>query len=223
MSKDNSKQSRQKVRVHNKRLKQSSRQWLERQLNDPYVQQAKVQGYRSRAAFKLVQIQEKYQILRKGSHVVDLGAAPGGWSQVAAAHVGDSGRVIGLDLQAMEPLPGVILLQGDFLEESVVESVRQQLTRVDVVLSDMAPAACGHTATDHVRIMALVQAAADFAAAVLAPGGVFVAKVLRGGTETKLLAVLKQQYQKVTHFKPAASRQDSAEMYAIATGFRGVS
>jgi 23S rRNA (uridine2552-2'-O)-methyltransferase len=200
----------------------SSTRWLERQLNDPYVAEAHKRGYRSRAAFKLAQIDDKFAILRPGARVVDLGAAPGGWSQVARERCGDAARIVALDLQEMEPLPGVVVLHGDFGEEAVQARVREALGGpADVVLSDMAAPATGHAQTDHLRIMRLAEEAYAFAAEVLAPGGAFVAKVLQGGSEATLLAALKRAFAKVRHVKPPASRADSAELYLVATGFRG--
>ena len=200
----------------------SSTRWLERQLNDPYVAEAHKRGYRSRAAFKLAQIDDKFAILRPGARVVDLGAAPGGWSQVARERCGDAARIVALDLQEMEPLPGVIVLHGDFGEPAVQARVREALGGpADVVLSDMAAPATGHAQTDHLRIMRLAEEAYAFAAEILAPGGAFVAKVLQGGSEATLLAALKRAFAKVRHVKPPASRADSAELYLVATGFRG--
>jgi 23S rRNA (uridine2552-2'-O)-methyltransferase len=200
----------------------SSTRWLERQLGDPYVAEARRRGYRSRAAFKLAQIDDKFGILRRGARVVDLGAAPGGWSQVARERCGDSARIVALDLEEIEPLPGVVMLQGDFGDPAVQARVRAALQGpADVVLSDMAAPATGHAQTDHLRIMRLVEEAYVFAAEVLAPGGAFVAKVLQGGTEAALLDTLKRAFAKVRHVKPPASRADSAELYLVATGFRG--
>jgi 23S rRNA (uridine2552-2'-O)-methyltransferase len=202
----------------------SSRAWLERQLNDPYVARAKREGYRSRAAYKLTEIDDKYRILKPGGWVLDLGAAPGGWSQVAAKRVGadvGSGRVVAIDVLAIPPLPGVEFKQMDFLDAAAPDAIKAMLGGPpDVVLSDMAANATGHRKTDHLKIMALVEAAADFACEVLAPGGTFLAKVLQGGTEAALLASLKQRFATVRHVKPAASRADSAELYLLATGFR---
>jgi 23S rRNA (uridine2552-2'-O)-methyltransferase len=202
----------------------SSKLWLERQLNDPYVARAKREGYRSRAAFKLVEIDDKAHVLKKGARVVDLGAAPGGWSQVAAKRVGapDKGKVVGIDLLPMEPVPGVIFEVMDFLDAAAPDRLKAMLGgEDDVVLSDMAANATGHARTDHLKIMALVELAADFAREVLAPGGAFLAKVLQGGTEAALLAGLKRDFATVKHIKPPASRADSAELYLLATGFRG--
>lgn len=203
----------------------SSRRWLERQLNDPYVTLAKADGYRSRAAFKLIDIDDKYRLLKPGKIVIDLGAAPGGWSQIAVDRVKSTspkgGRVIGIDLQEIAPIPGAILLQADFTDESAQKNLIDLLKgKADVILSDMAAPACGMTDVDHLRIMMLVESAFEFAKHVLKDGGSFVAKVLRGGTETELLKQLKQSFNKVTHFKPPSSRKDSAEMYVVAVGFR---
>jgi 23S rRNA (uridine2552-2'-O)-methyltransferase len=202
----------------------SSRLWLERQLNDPYVARARREGYRSRAAFKLIEIDDKHRILKKAARVLDLGAAPGGWSQVAAKRVGapEHGKVVAIDLLAMDAVPGVTFEQLDFLDENAPEKLKTMLGGpADVVLSDMAANATGHARTDHLKIMALVEAAAAFACEVLAPGGSFLAKVLQGGTEASLLAALKRDFAAVKHVKPAASRADSAELYLLATGFRG--
>jgi 23S rRNA (uridine2552-2'-O)-methyltransferase len=213
-----------KVRVKtSKRRKQSSNLWLERQLNDPYVARAKREGFRARAAFKLMEINDKARILKKGARVIDLGAAPGGWSQVAAKRVGapQQGRVVAIDVLAMDSLPGVEFMQFDFLAVDAPDKLKAMLGGpADVVLSDMAANATGHAKTDHLKIMALVEAAADFASEVLRPGGTFLAKVLQGGTEGALLAGLKRDFSNVKHVKPAASRADSAELYLLATGFR---
>ncbi|MFC7399914.1 RlmE family RNA methyltransferase [Chelatococcus sp. GCM10030263] len=203
----------------------ASQKWLARQLNDPYVARAKREGYRSRAAYKLLEIDEKYPILKRGQRVIDLGAAPGGWSQVAAAKIGVSkgeGRVVGIDLLPIEPLPGIDFIELDFLAPEAPERLMALLGgRADVVLSDMAANATGHKKTDHLKIMGLAETAVDFARRVLAPGGAFLAKVLQGGTETSLLADLKRDFREVRHVKPAASRADSAELYVLAKGFRG--
>jgi 23S rRNA (uridine2552-2'-O)-methyltransferase len=216
-----------KVRVKTgKGRKLSSKLWLERQLNDPYVARAKREGYRSRAAFKLAEIDDKARILKKGARVVDLGAAPGGWSQIAAKRVEAParGRVVAIDVLPMEPIAGVDFLRLDFLDHAAPDRLKAMLGGpADVVLSDMAANATGHARTDHLKIMALVETAADFARDVLAPGGAFLAKVLQGGTEASLLAALKRDYRSVKHIKPPASRADSAELYLLATGFRGTS
>jgi 23S rRNA (uridine2552-2'-O)-methyltransferase len=212
-----------RVKTGNKRSL-SSKLWLERQLNDPYVARAKREGLRSRAAYKLTEIDDKARFLRRGARVVDLGAAPGGWSQVAAKRVGapGQGRVVSIDILPMEPVPNVEFMQLDFLDPSAPEKLKTLLGGgADVVLSDMAANATGHARTDHLKIMALVELAADFAREVLSPGGTFVAKVLQGGTEASVLAALKRDFQSVKHIKPPASRADSAELYLVATGFRG--
>ncbi|MDA7945994.1 MAG: RlmE family RNA methyltransferase [Hyphomicrobiaceae bacterium] len=206
--------------------KVSSTRWLERQLNDPYVQAAKRDGFRSRAAYKLTEIDEKYGLLKPGDVVVDLGAAPGGWSQVAAQKVGSAdgnGMVVALDLQEIDPIAGVTALQADFMEDEGLERLRHEFgdRKTDVVLSDMAAAATGHKQTDHLRIVALCEAALEFAEEVLAPEGRFLAKVLQGGTERDLLDRLKRSFKSVRHVKPEASRADSAELYVLATGYRG--
>src|SRR3974390_45349 len=206
--------------------KLSSKLWLERQLNDPYVARAKREGYRSRAAFKLAEMDDKARFLKKGARVIDLGAAPGGWSQVAAMRVGapGQGRVVAIDLLPMEPVAGVDFVQLNFLNHTAPDKLKGMLGGgADVVLSDMAANATGHRKTDHLRIMALVETAFEFAREVLAPGGTFLAKVLQGGTEGALLAALKRDFATVKHVKPPASRSDSAELYLLATGFRGSS
>ena len=213
-----------KTRVKSGNRTLSSRLWLERQLNDPYVARAKREGLRSRAAFKLAEIDDKAHVLKKGARVIDLGAAPGGWSQVAAKRVGapDQGRVVAIDLLPMEPIAGVDFVQLDFLAPSAPDKLKAMLGGgADVVLSDMAANATGHRKTDHIKIVALVEAAYDFAREVLEPGGAFLAKVLQGGTEHALLATLKRDFASVKHIKPPASRSDSAELYLLATGFRG--
>ena len=211
-----------------KRRTPSSRAWLQRQLSDPYVARAKREGFRSRAAYKLSEIDDKFHLLRPGARVVDLGAAPGGWSEVAAKRVGASGRVVALDILDMKPIPGVEFLHLDFLDATAPERLREMLGdknqgKADVVLSDMAANATGHRQTDHLRIMALAEAAALFAREVLAPGGSFLCKVLQGGTEAGLLAELKRDFATVKHVKPPASRADSAELYLLAKGFRAKS
>ncbi len=205
-----------------KRRKLSSRAWLERQLKDPYVARAKREGFRSRAAYKLAEIDDKYHLLKPGARVVDLGAAPGGWSEVATQRVGANGRVVALDILDMKPIAGVDFLKLDFLDEAALERLRTTLGgKADVVLSDMAANATGHRKTDHLRIMGLAEAAVHFAREVLAGGGSFLCKVLQGGTEAVLLAELKCDFASVKHVKPPASRTDSAELYLLARGFRG--
>jgi 23S rRNA (uridine2552-2'-O)-methyltransferase len=199
---------------------------LRRQLNDPYVAAARDQGYRSRAAFKLAEIDKRYHLLKRGMRVLDLGAAPGGWSQVAARKVGaetpGGGMVLAVDVNEMGALPGVTLLLQDFLEEGAEDRIRSLLGGpADAVLSDMAAPATGHRQTDHLRIMALAEAAAAFAMEILTPGGIFLCKVLQGGTERALLDELKRRFAAVRHVKPPASRADSAELYVLAMGFRG--
>src|SRR5476651_986651 len=215
---------RKKVKLKPKERKHSSRLWLERQLNDPYVKRAKREGLRSRAAYKLSEIDDKARFLKRGVRVIDLGAAPGGWSQVAAKRVGSpqQGRVVAIDVLEMDPLPGVDFAQLDFLDPSAPAQLKTMLGgRADVVLSDMAANATGHRKTDHIKIVALVEAATEFAREVLQPGGSFLAKVIQGGTEGELLAALKRDFTSVKHIKPPASRSDSAELYLLATGFRG--
>src|ERR1700683_2261535 len=205
-----------------KRRTPSSRAWLERQINDPYVARAKRDGFRSRAAYKLTEIDDKYRLLKPGARVVDLGAAPGGWSEIAARRVGPSGRVVALDVLEMKPIAGVDFLHLDFLDDDAPARLKGILDgKADVVLSDMASNATGHRPTDHLRIMALAEAAVEFAREVLAQGGAFLCKVLQGGTEATLLAVLKRDFATVKHVKPPASRSDSAELYLLARGFRG--
>jgi 23S rRNA (uridine2552-2'-O)-methyltransferase len=215
-----------KTRVKTARKRSlSSTLWLERQLNDPYVARAKREGFRSRAAYKLLEIDARYRFLKQGQRIVDLGAAPGGWSQVAVREAGaDSGhgRVIGIDLLEIEPLPGAEFKVIDFHDEDAPLLLKDWLGgKADVVLSDMAANATGHRKTDHLRIAGLVELAADFACEVLADRGAFLAKVFQGGTEHELLARLKSEFAVVRHVKPRASRADSAELYVLATGFRG--
>ncbi|MBN9004283.1 MAG: RlmE family RNA methyltransferase [Rhizobiales bacterium] len=224
MAKDTTGRLRVTVKTGGKR-KLSSKLWLERQLNDPYVAQAKRDGWRSRAAYKLIEMDDKYRFLKPGLTVVDLGAAPGGWSQVAAKRVGSvegKGRVIAIDLLEMPEIVGVTFAQLDFLDADAPEKLIAMMEgRADVVLSDMAANTTGHRKTDQLRIVGLVETAAAFAADVLRPGGTFVAKVFQSGADADLLAQLKRDFQTVRHVKPAASRQDSSERYVLATGFRG--
>lgn len=209
------------VKVKNKSLKLSSRRWLQRQLNDPYVLEAQKAGFRSRAAFKLIEMDEQLHLIRPGMNVIDLGAAPGGWSQVAAAK---GAHVVGLDLLPIDPLPGIAFLQMDFMNDDAPEALVTTLDGpADLVMSDMAPNTTGHQSTDHIRIMGLVEAAYDFALEVLRPGGSFVAKVFQGGTQAELLARMKRDFKSVKHIKPKASRKESAEQYVVATGFKGIS
>jgi 23S rRNA (uridine2552-2'-O)-methyltransferase len=205
-----------------KRRTLSSRTWLARQVSDPYVARAKREGFRSRAADKLAEIDDKYHFLKPGARVIDLGAAPGGWSEIAARRVGAGGRVIALDILDMKPIAGVEFLKLDFLDDAAPERLKAMLGgKADIVVSDMAANATGHRKTDHLRIMALAEAAAQFAREVLADGGTFLCKVLQGGTEAALLAALKRDFESVKHIKPPASRSDSAELYLLARGFRG--
>jgi 23S rRNA (uridine2552-2'-O)-methyltransferase len=207
--------------------KLASTRWLLRQLNDPYVEAAKRRGYRSRAAFKLAEIDDKHHILRPGISVVDLGAAPGGWSQIAAQRVqfmAGTGHVVAVDIAEMEPISGVSQLHLDMTEPEAADRIREALggKPADLVLSDMHAPATGHKQTDHLRIMGLVEAALDLAETILAPGGAFLCKVLQGGASRELVARLNRSFAKVRHVKPKASRAESAEMYVLATGFRGV-
>lgn len=212
-----------RVRVKNaKARKLSSQRWLERQLNDPYVRAAKQEGFRSRAAFKLAELDDKYRFLKKGARVLDLGAAPGGWSQVAAKRVGDSGKIVAADILEIEPLAAVTVLQCDLLDPETPARLEQALDGpADIVLTDMAAATTGHRATDHLRTVALFEAALDVAEDVLKPGGVFVGKVFQGGASGELLARVKKLFRDVKHVKPPASRAESVELYLVATGFRG--
>ena len=213
----------ERVKTARKRSVSSTR-WLQRQLNDPYVAEAKKQGFRSRAAFKLLQLDERFHFLKPGARVVDLGAAPGGWTQVAGEKVLKSGRgkVVGIDILEMDPVPGAEILHLDFMSDEAPDKLKALLDgEADVVLSDMAASATGHQQTDHLKIMALAETAYAFAAEVLAPGGTFIAKVLQGGATGDLLKALKRDFEEVRHVKPAASRKDSAEIYVVALSFRG--
>ncbi len=218
-----------KVKTAHKRS-DSSNKWLERHLNDPYVAAARTAGYRSRAAFKLIEIDDKHRILKPGHTVLDLGAAPGGWSQIAAQRTNADnpgaskrGQVVAIDYLEFGAITGVEILQMDFMDETAPARLRAMLRegRADVVLSDMAAPTTGHTRTDHIRIMGLAEAAVAFACEVLTPGGAFLSKVFQGGTESDLLALLKKDFATVRHIKPPASRAESAELYVLATGFRG--
>ena len=224
MAKDTTGRLHVQVKTGGKR-KLSSKLWLERQLNDPYVAQAKRDGYRSRAAYKLLEIDDKYRVLKSGMTVVDLGAAPGGWSQIAAKRVGSvdgKGKVIAIDLLEMPEIAGVTFAQLDFLADDAPEKLLAMMGgRADVVMSDMAANTTGHRKTDQRRIIGLVEAAAAFASEVLNPGGAFLAKVFQSGADAELLAQLKRDFASVRHVKPASSRQDSSERYVLATGFRG--
>ena len=211
-----------RVRVKTaKGRKLSSKLWLERQLNDPYVAEARRLGYRGRAAFKLLELDEKHHFLKPGAKVVDLGCAPGGWTQVALNRCGAGSSVVGIDLLRCEPVPGAILLEGDFMEDDAPDRLKAEMQgQADIVLTDMAANTTGHSGTDHLRIVALVETAYHFAQEVLAPGGAFVAKVFAGGTEASLLQQLKKDFTKVAHMKPPASRKESPEMYVVALGYR---
>lgn len=203
----------------------SQKTWLERQLNDPYVAEARKLGYRSRAAFKLSEIDDKFRFLKPGGRVVDLGAAPGGWSQVAVQRVKATegkGKVIAIDMHGMDPIPGVVIFHKDFYDEDAPQLLIDALggEKADVVMSDMAAHATGHRQTDHLKIMALAEAGFTFATDVLKPGGTFLAKVLRGGTEGEMLKMMKRHFETVRHVKPDASRSDSAELFVLAMGFR---
>jgi 23S rRNA (uridine2552-2'-O)-methyltransferase len=208
------------VRLKNARkLAPSSQRWLARQLNDPYVQAAQAQGLRSRAAFKMMELDDKYHLIAKGARVVDLGAAPGGWSQVALQR--GAARVVGIDLLPIIPVSGAEFIEGDFMAEGMDVRLTQMLGgKADLVLSDMAPNTTGHVATDHIRIMALAEMALHFATEILVPDGAFVAKLFQGGAERDMLNMLKLRFRTVRHAKPPASRKDSKEMYVVATGFR---
>lgn len=204
----------------------SSTRWLQRQLNDPYVQRAKDQGLRSRAAFKLLEIDDQYKIIKPGMTIVDLGAAPGGWSQVAAERaksVTGKGQVVAIDISEMEPIPGVEIIHLDFMDDTAPEILKATLKQraANIVMSDMAAPATGHKQTDHLRIIGLAEAALEFAIEVLKPDGIFLAKVLQGGTEQELLNQMKKSFKKTRHVKPEASRADSSELYVMATGFKG--
>ncbi|HEX3810475.1 MAG TPA: RlmE family RNA methyltransferase [Rhizomicrobium sp.] len=200
----------------------SSARWLERQLNDPYVRAAKTKGYRSRAAFKLLELDARFHLLSKGARVLDLGAAPGGWSQVAVARLGEGGTIVATDILEMEPIAGVEIVHADFLEADTPARLKAALGgQADVVLSDMAAPTTGHRATDHIRTTALFEAGLDIAEEVLKPGGAFVGKVFQGGANNALLARIKRSFREVKHVKPPASRAESVELYLVALGFRG--
>ncbi len=198
----------------------ASQKWLSRQLNDPYVRAAKEQGWRSRAAFKLLELDDRYHLIAKGARIVDLGAAPGGWAQVAVKR--GAARVVGVDLLPMDPVQGATILVGDFMDDTVPGQLAELLGgKADLVLSDMAPNTTGHNATDHLRIMGLADLALHFAVEMLAPGGAFVAKVFQGGSEKSMLEQMKRHFTTVRHAKPPASRKGSSELYVVATGFKG--
>ena len=211
------------VRVKSaRRRKPSSTEWLERQFNDPFVAEAHRLGYRSRAAFKLLQLDQRFHLLAAGRRILDLGCAPGGWAQIATQRVGPKGAVVGIDLNPTDAIPGATLVTGDFRDSAITVRLRELLGGpADLVLSDMAAPATGHAATDHLRIVALAEEAFSLAATILKPGGAFVAKVFQGGTEGELLVALKRAFAEVRHAKPAASRAESAETYVVAKGYRG--
>lgn len=207
-------------------IKDSSRRWLERHINDPYVQRSKAEGYRSRATYKLIEIDERYKLLKKGQRIIDLGAAPGGWSQIAAKIVGSTDEhphVVGIDYLDVDPLPGVIMLKMDFLDDEAPAKLIEALDgrQPDIVLSDMAAPTTGHRRTDHIRTMHLCEVAAHFAISVLKPGGHFLSKTFQGGTENDLLDLLKRNFKSVHHVKPPASRAESVELYLLARDFKG--
>lgn len=210
------------VRVKTSKFRdKSSNRWLERQLNDPYVAESKRLGYRSRAAFKLIQLDEKYHFLGKGKRIVDLGCAPGGWTQIAVERNKGTGQVVGIDILETEPINGATLIQQDFTEPEAADKLKELLNgEADIVMSDMAANTTGHQQTDHLRTIGLVEIAYEFAKEVLAPGGIFITKVFKGGTEGELLADVKKNFAKVTHAKPDASRQGSPEEYLVAVGFK---
>ena len=215
-----------KTRIKKKRgLKNSSRRWLERHLNDPYVHRAKAEGFRSRAAFKLIEIDDRYKLLKQGARVIDLGAAPGGWSQVAARRTGstdDNPSIAAIDYLGMDAVPGTVFLKMDFLDPTAPDRLIEALGGApDVVISDMAAPTTGHRRTDHIRTMQLCEVAADFAVSVLKPGGHFLAKTFQGGTENEVLDMLKRSFASVHHVKPPASREESVELYLLAKGFKG--
>jgi len=223
MTKPNSGRGQVRAKIKNRKDRTvSSARWLERQINDPYVHAAKAKGYRSRAAFKILELDDKYKFLKKGARVLDLGAAPGGWSQIAADRVGPSGRVVAMDILEMEPIDRVTIFHADMLDaETPALLVAALGGPADVVLTDMAAPTTGHRATDHLRTTALLEAALDMAEEVLKPGGIFVGKAFRGGAENELLQRMKKSFTSVKHVKPPASRAESVELYLVATGFRG--
>jgi 23S rRNA (uridine2552-2'-O)-methyltransferase len=207
-------------------IKESSRRWLQRQLNDPYVARSRAEGYRSRAAYKLIEIDDRYKLLKRGQRIIDLGCAPGGWCQVSVARTGsteDDIRVVGIDYLPVDPVPGAAILLKDFLDDDAPQRMLDALggEKPDIVLSDMAAPTTGHRRTDHLRTMHLAEIAADFAVSVLKPGGHFLTKTFQGGTESELLTMLKRRFQSVHHVKPPASRDESVELFLLAKGFKG--
>jgi len=211
------------VHVHAKSTRsESSRKWLQRHLNDPYVAASKEAGYRSRSAYKLAQLDEQFDLLKSGMRVVDLGAAPGGWSQVVIRKIGRKGKLVALDILPIDPIERVDIIEMDFLSDEAPAKLKSVLDGpADLVLSDLAPNTTGHAGTDHIRIMGMTELAVDFALQVLSPGGAFVCKFFQGGAEKNLLALLKKNFTKVKHAKPPASRAESSETYLVAQGFRG--
>lgn len=211
-----------RIKEKNK-FSKSSREWLERQINDPYVKQSKKDGYRSRAVYKIQEIDENFKIFKMGQKIVDLGAAPGSWCEYVVRKLNNTVDIVGVDLLPIKPIDNCTFIEGDFTDDVVLEEILQAVgnTKLDVVLSDMAPNSSGHTKTDHLRIMYMLELALHFAVNMLEKDGSFICKVLRGGTEKELLDHTKKHFSKVRHFKPAASRQESTEMYLIATGFKG--
>jgi 23S rRNA (uridine2552-2'-O)-methyltransferase len=213
------------TRVKNAKMKESSRRWIERHLNDPYVKRSKADGYRSRAAYKFLEINERHKLVNKGDRVVDLGAAPGGWSQIVSAVTGSTDGqplVVAIDYLQFDAIPGVVILQKDFLDDDAPQALMAALGGApDLVMSDMASPTVGHRQTDHIRTMHLAEVAADFAISVLKPGGHFLAKAFQGGTEKQLLDLLKRNFKSVHHVKPPASRQESVESFILAKGFKG--
>lgn len=213
---------RRRSRTNVKQRSVSSMRWLDRQLNDPYVANAKAAGYRSRAAYKLQQLDDKFGLLKPGGRVIDLGAAPGGWTQVAVSRVGVSGRVVSLDLVEFDPVPGSVMITGSATEPKVLSRLSNELRgKADLVLSDMASPTTGHAKTDHLRIMVLAETAYNCARVLLDQSGAFIVKILQGGADSQLLSALKSDFRRVRHVKPEASRSDSREIYIVALGFRG--
>jgi 23S rRNA (uridine2552-2'-O)-methyltransferase len=211
------------AKIKNKKLKKSSRAWLERQMSDPFVKQAQQEGYRGRAVYKLIEIDNEFKILKKGQNIVDLGAAPGSWCQYIVKKLGGSVNIVGVDLKPIDSIDKCHFIEGDFTDNETLDELESMLDgRVNLVLSDMAPNTTGHPKTDHLRIMFMLELALDFAVNNLEPGGNFVAKVFQGGAEKEILNNTKKYFSKVKHFKPQASRKESSEMYLIALGFKGL-
>jgi len=210
------------AKVKNNKLKKSSRAWLERQLNDPFVKQAKKEGYRGRAVYKLKEMDQEFNLLQGRKNIVDLGAAPGAWCQYITEIIGHQANIVAVDLKEIEAVDGVTFIQGDFTDDDTLQKILDYIgtNKVDVVLSDMAPNTIGHSKTDHIRIIAILEMALDFSIRNLADGGDFIAKVFQGGAEKDLLDTAKKYFTKVKHFKPQASRKGSPEMFMVARGFR---